>query len=332
MRKVMKRKIITLVLCILIAASVLSSTISAKTPLSITHQPQNSSFPENASAMWSVEAEGENLVYDWFIVYDGIAYNTKKSFSENHPWQEGITGDGYGNNDAGNVFFINGIGMALNGAEIYCVISDGTYSVTSSSAYITVGTPVSPPEITVPASVEAETGSELKLTCQATARNGDRIASYLWYETPTGELKDISVIGAKEGCEETEPTLVCDTSETGTRYYVCAVATENGGFAYSAVIAVSVIKAEATTNDTTQSTGNTGTEPAGTEPAGTEPKSSESTKTPGTSDTKEPTDDKPISLPAIILIVAAGIAVIVTVAIAVKKSKTPTGIRNDKKE
>lgn len=316
----MKRKPIFAIICTLLITAVLQLTSTAKTPLSITLQPQNSSFPENASAMWSVEAEGENLVYDWFIVYNGVAYNTKKSFSENHPWQEGITGDGYGSNDAGNVFFINGIGMALNGAEIYCVISDATCSVTSSSAYITVGTPASPPEITVPASVEAETGSELKLTCQATARNGDSIASYLWYETPTGELKDISVIGAKEGREETEPTLVCDTSETGTRYYVCAVATENGGFAYSAVIAVSVIKAEATTNDTTQSTDNTGTEPAGTEP-----KSSESTKTPGTSDTKEPTDDKPISLPAIILIAAAGIAVIVTVAIAVKKSKTRQG-------
>lgn len=319
----MKSKIITAVLCILIAASTLSLTAYAKTPLSITRQPQNSSFPENASAMWSVEAEGENLVYDWFIVYDGVAYNTKKSFSENHPWQEGITGDGYGSNDAGNVFFINGIGKSLNGAEIYCVVSDGTYSVTSSSAYITVGTPASPPEIDVPAHVETEVGSELKLTCHATAPNSDSISSYLWYETATGEFKDITVIGAKEGREETKSVLVCNTSEIGTRYYVCAVSTEKGGFAYSSVITVSVKKAEATTpGGTSNIPDDTDINP---QPSGSTKVTDNSDASDTVTDTEPHTENNSISLPAVILIVFCSVAVIggVTAAILIKKRKIP---------
>lgn len=240
----MNRKILSAAICALIIVLLFQLTALAQTPITITHQPQNSSFPENASAYWSVEADGEDLIYDWFIVYNGVAYNTKKSFSENHPWQEGVIGDGYGSNDEGNLFFINGIGTALNGAEIYCVVSDGTYSVTSSAAHISVGASASPPEIVVPASVEIEKDKILKLSCKATAPNNDRIVSYLWYETTTGELKDIVAIGAKEGYQESNSILVCDTTQLGTRYYVCAVKTAKGGIAYSSVIPVTVKKAQ----------------------------------------------------------------------------------------
>lgn len=97
----------------------------------ITRQPQNGTFPENSVASWSVEAAGDNLSYHWFIVYKGVTYDTNKSFAEGHPWQDGVLGSGYGSNDKGNTFFISGIGSALDGAEIYCIVSNKTGSVTS---------------------------------------------------------------------------------------------------------------------------------------------------------------------------------------------------------
>ena len=137
--------------------------------------------------------------------------------------------------------------MELNGAEIYCVISDGTSSVASAAAYLSVGMFASPPEIIVPASVEVEQDQILKLSCQATAPENDSVNSYLWYETTTGSLSNIAAIGVREGYEETNSILVCDTTQIGTRYYVCAVGTVKGGFAYTSVIPVTVKAAQTTT-------------------------------------------------------------------------------------
>lgn len=217
----------------------------------ITRQPQNGTFPENSVASWSVEAAGDNLSYHWFIVYKGVTYDTNKSFAEGHPWQEGVVGSGYGSNDKGNTFFINGIGSALDGAEIYCIVSNKTGSVTSTRAYISVGGSKSPPELKVSASVRVEKGKVLKLYCDAKASDGDEVKSYLWYETTTGKLKDIVAIGANEGYPEEDPILVCDTGKAGTRYYVCYVETKLGGKAYSSVIPVTVVEKAAPTQKPT---------------------------------------------------------------------------------
>ena len=137
---------IAAVLFTFILSFLLLTPVFAASQIEITRQPQNLVFPEHGSAYWNVEATGDDLVYTWFIVYEGVAYNTAKSFVENHPWQEGIVGDGYGQNDAGNEFFIDGIGSALDGAEIYCVISNETGSVTSQEAHISVSGKKSPPQ------------------------------------------------------------------------------------------------------------------------------------------------------------------------------------------
>lgn len=235
------RRILTALLFALILTVSAPAQVLAAGKIEITLQPQNMVFPENSSAYWTVEATGDDLVYDWFIVYKGVAYNTTRSFVENHPWQEGVVGDGYGRNDVGNGFFINGIGSALDGAEIYCVVSNKTGSVTSRSAYISVGGTKSPPQLKVPASVTVEKDKVLKLHCSAEASGGDKIKTYTWYETASGELKDIVAVGAKEGYTEDAPILVCDTTKTGTRYYVCYVETSLGGRAYSSVIPVTVV-------------------------------------------------------------------------------------------
>lgn len=246
----MKKATAVLMFILILATFALTPSLAAGN-IVITRQPQNGTFPENSVASWSVEAAGDNLSYHWFIVYKGVTYDTNKSFAEGHPWQEGVVGSGYGSNDKGNTFFINGIGSALDGAEIYCIVSNKTGSVTSARAYISVGGSKSPPELKVSASVRVEKGKVLKLYCDAKASDGDEVKSYLWYETTTGKLKDIVAIGANEGYSEEDPILVCDTGKAGTRYYVCYVETKLGGKAYSSVIPVTVVEKAALTQKPT---------------------------------------------------------------------------------
>ncbi len=246
----MKKATAVLIFILILATFALTPSFAAGN-IVITRQPQNGTFPENSAASWSVEAAGDNLSYHWFIVYKGVTYDTNKSFAEGHPWQDGVLGSGYGSNDKDNTFFINGIGSALDGAEIYCIVSNKTGSVTSARAYISVGGSKSPPELKVSASVRVEKGKVLKLYCDAKASDGDEVKSYLWYETTTGKLKDIVAIGANEGYPEEDPILVCDTGKAGTRYYVCYVETKLGGKAYSSVIPVTVVEKAAPTQKPT---------------------------------------------------------------------------------
>ena len=233
------KKFTAFLMITLLAAAMLVPVSAAEKPV-ITLQPQNSVYPEFASALWSVGATGENLSYDWYIVYNGTAYRTADAFAENHPWLNGVTGAGYGSNEAGDTFFIEGIGSALDGALIYCVVSNEAGSVTSESAYISVNGKKSPPRLNVPALVTVEQETVVKLLCEAEAAEGDSVSSYAWFETPTGQLKDIVAIGSSGGQPEEDPVLVCDTSTPGTRYYVCYVMTKLGGMAYSSVIPVTV--------------------------------------------------------------------------------------------
>ncbi len=233
-------KIFTAFLIITLLAAAMLVPVSAADKPVITLQPQNSVYPEFASALWSVGATGENLSYDWYIVYNGTAYRTADAFAENHPWLNGVTGSGYGSNETGDTFFVEGIGSALDGALIYCVVSNEAGSVTSESAYISVNGKKSPPQLNVPASVTVEQETVVKLFCEAETSGDDSVSSYAWFETPTGQLKDIVAMGSSGGQPEEDPVLVCDTSTPGTRYYVCYVMTKLGGVAFSSVIPVTV--------------------------------------------------------------------------------------------
>ena len=259
------KKFTALLMITLLAAAMLVPVSAAEKPV-ITLQPQNYVYPEFASALWSVGATGENLSYDWYIVYNGTSYRTADAFAENHPWLNGITGSGYGSNEAGDTFFIEGLGSALDGALIYCVVSNEAGSVTSESAYISVNGKKSPPRLNVPASVTVEQETIVKLFCEAEAAEGDSVNSYAWFETPTGQLKDIVAMGSSGGQPEEDPVLVCDTSTPGTRYYVCYVMTKLGGWAYSSVIPVTVTEKTVVTQPS--SGGSEG--PAATLPAGSE--------------------------------------------------------------
>lgn len=212
---------------------------AADNDIKIVLQPQNLVFPEYGDAAWSVEAEGENLVYDWFITFRGVTYDMVKAETENQPWLPYVTG-GCGRKNDGSLIFMYGIEKELNGAEIFCRISGNGSEVYSSKATIYIGSKTDPAQIRVPASVTADIGDEVKLTCEVDIPDGDAIESYLWCETKTGKLSDMTAIGFSEGYAENKPTLICDTSEPGTRWYICTVGTVRGGTSYSSVIPVTV--------------------------------------------------------------------------------------------
>lgn len=338
----MKKATAVLIFILILATFALTPSLAAGN-IVITHQPQNGTFPENSAASWSVEAAGDNLSYHWFIVYKGVTYDTNKSFAEGHPWQDGVLGSGYGSNDKGNTFFINGIGSALDGAEIYCIVSNKTGSVTSARAYISVGGSKSPPELKVSASVRVEKGKVLKLYCDAKASDGDEVKSYLWYETTTGKLKDIVAIGANEGYPEEDPILVCDTGKAGTRYYVCYVETKLGGKAYSSVIPVTVVEKAAPTQKPTATQKPAPVTPGADKTSGVQKTSEpDSVKAPdesavgmetdigepgsveSTTAAKQDSTGKTLSVKAVVLIVIACLAIggiIAGAAVALRKKK-----------
>ena len=157
------------------------------------------------------------------------------------PW-EAYAGESYGTQPIdGNTFtcFFGGIEEGLNGAEIWCVIEDGHYDVTSDRAIITVQGSVSPPEILdIPPSVTAYRGDSIELRCTARSNSNAQL-EFQWYETATGKLQHIQAL-----IEETSDYIFCSSEAAGTRYYVCCVTASNGGRAYSSVVPVTVLDAD----------------------------------------------------------------------------------------
>lgn len=189
---------------------------------------------------YSVKAFGEGLSYTWYIVINGRVFNTSEAISggEKQAWMDYVFGD-FGKNETGNSFYMNGIQSGMNGAEIFCRITDsnGNYAE-SKHALVSVSAVGSgmPPTITVPSAMTVEKDTPLDLYCGAEASDGSAL-TYLWYETESGSLKDILAI---DRGTETSDTLHCDTDKIGTRYYVCMVTTAKGGSGYSSVIVVNV--------------------------------------------------------------------------------------------
>ena len=238
------KKLTAILLAIGLLCMLAMPAMAASEPV-ITRQPQNPTYNEYATAMYTVTAHGSNLSCTWYMEYEGKTYNISNLSVGVQPW-EGFAGETYGpmapsTNGSFTTFtyFFGGIGPELSGARIYAVVEDGHYEVTSAKSVIQVVDGVgTPPEIKVVPSMEVYQDEVLDLFCDATDPRGGNL-SYLWYETSTGKLENI--IAINRGSEERD-TLRVDTSATGTRYYVCSVGTSNGGSAYSSVIPVTVLE------------------------------------------------------------------------------------------
>jgi len=217
-------------------------------PVIVLH-PQNANYPEYSVASYTVKAIGENLSAIWYMEYEGVVYEISDYTNGIEPW-EGYAGASYGamQEDANTfVFFFGGIGAALNGAKLWCVVEDGHYDTVSQQAIISVGNPYLPPVIEeFPAFLTVEQGEEIWLQCKALAP-GDSTLRYIWYETSTGKLQDIYAIS--EGDAENN-TWNCDTSKLGIRYYCCRVDSSEGGFSYSNVVPVKVVEKKAVVPET----------------------------------------------------------------------------------
>lgn len=246
-------------ICVLMLAVLLFCVqlpVSAKQEPVITRQLQNFTYPDCAYAEYSVTVNGSNLRCFWYLKYEGKTYNISDMTNGNEPW-EYYAGETYGPTESKNgsfvtfTYFFGGIESPLDGAEIYPVIEDGHFEVIGDSAIISINENAAmPPQIAVPAGMEVFKGANLDLYCDASSNTGSQL-SYLWYETKTGKLQDITAIN--KGAEVSD-TLRCDTSSVGTRYYVCMVTTEEGGSAYSSVIPVKVIEQAAIDPPTIKST------------------------------------------------------------------------------
>lgn len=239
----MKKLIFSMLIAVL--ACVFCIPAAAATEPEIVRQIQNSTFTEYDVATYEIKAYGYNLYCTWYMEFEGNVYNISDTSVGIQPW-EPYAGETYGAltpevNGAFSTFryVFRGIGPELDGAKIYAVITDGTHEITSQKAHIRVVDGVGkPPQIIVVSEMVVYEGEMLSLYCQATDPLGGTL-SYLWYETPNGELENI--IAVNRGAETTD-TLAVDTSSYGVYYYVCGVDTSNGGSAYSSVIKVTVLE------------------------------------------------------------------------------------------
>lgn len=227
--------LLVLLVCVLLAAPVWSAS---EGPV-ITMQPQSPNYPEYSVAIYTVKATGTNLSATWYIEWNGKTYNASDIGGAMQPW-EGYAGASYGARklDSNTFCFIfEGIEEELSGAKIWCVLEDGHYDVTSQPAYISVGDYSTPPEIvSIPASITVQQGESAEIRCVARSNDESQL-EFLWYETSTGKLPDIQALN--RGTEDSD-YIFCDTSQVGTRYYVCGITTSNGGSAYSSVVEVKV--------------------------------------------------------------------------------------------
>lgn len=235
----MKRKLISFFLSILLIGSLAVVAFAAPEEPEITLQPQSPNYPNYSVAIYTVKVEGTNLMATWYMEWKGDTYTISSIGGTMQDW-EPYAGESYGArklDDNTFAFIFEGIEYELDGAYIWCVIEDGHYEVTSQKARISVGNSSTPPEIvSIPAQLTVAQGEEAEIRCVAKSPDGSQL-SFLWYETDTGRMEDMRAVN--RGTEDSD-FMLCDTSNLGTRNYICRVETSNGGQTYSSLVPVTV--------------------------------------------------------------------------------------------
>lgn len=246
----MKKVITAILLLLILCMPVLQAAAAQGGPEIILH-PQNPYYPEYAVAIYTVKAEGTNLSATWYLEWMDRTFKISEFGGAMQPW-EAYAGEAYGArqlDDNTFIYLFEGIGAELDGAYIWCEISDGTNTVTTQRARIFVGDYSMPPEIlSIPSYVEVEQGEMGDVRCVAKSPDESQL-SFLWYETDTGKFEDMRAVNRGT---ETSDFMLCDTSAVGIRNYICMVQTDNGGLVLSSLVTVNVTeKVEETTVPTT---------------------------------------------------------------------------------
>lgn len=235
------KKILSLLLVVLLTAALVLPVMATPEGPVITMQPQSPNYPNYSVAIYTVKVEGKNLSATWYMEWQGKTYNISNIGGSMQPW-EAYAGESYGArklDDNTFMFLFEGIESDLDGAYIWCVIEDGHYDVTSQKARVSVGNPSTPPEIvSIPAGLTVQQGDMAELRCVARSNDESQL-TFLWFETDTGRLEDMRAVNRGE---ETSDYMFCDTSQLGTRNYLCMVQTSNGGITYSSIVPVTVVE------------------------------------------------------------------------------------------
>ena len=314
------RKTVCLLLAVLMSCLLAMPAMAAPEGPVITLQPQSPNYPHYSVAIYTVKAEGTNLQATWYMEWLGKTYTISDIGGAMQDW-EAYAGESYGArkvDDNTFIFVFEGIERDLDGGYIWCVIEDGHYAVTSQKSRICVGSEKMPPEIvSIPTELTVEQSAEAEIRCVAKSLDDSQL-SFLWYETDTGRLEDIRAVNRGT---ETADYLLCDTSEEGTRNYICMVESANGGMTYSSVVSVTVVEKQpkpTRPQDPTEPT-TTPTVPSEQPTVSTEGSTSE-TQAPTTTPDAPQQDELPWWTFLIVAVIAAVVG-FGTVVIFVKKKK-----------
>lgn len=234
------KKITCVILTCMLLCMLAAPSLAADNGPVITLQPQSPTYTQYAVALYVVKAEGNNLTATWYMDWLGATYNISDiGNGDMQPW-EPFAGASYGARqlDANTFSYtFEGLDYDLDGAMIWCVISDGTNSVTSQKARVSVKEFGPPPMILdFPAQLTVEQGAEAEIRCVATSPAENVQLTWRWFETKTGLMEDMEAITDPEYAD----FLMLDTSVIGTRYYLCEVSTSEGGIAFSSIVPVTV--------------------------------------------------------------------------------------------
>ena len=214
----------------------------------IVHAPQSYLWSQGDDAEYFCTVEGDPaklFTYTWHIVYEGKDYVMHGPTGAD-AWETPEPAKDYGVD--GDRCYFKGIRTWLDGADIYCVVSRATGSVTSPVAKIMVTKEklFFPPEITAPVEVFADVGEKVTLTVKGSCRSGNvtetkDFITYEWMECGTPNMESAILIGWKTGDLIATPSFSPSTAAEGVFYYICRV-TDGAGNAMENVSYSNVIK------------------------------------------------------------------------------------------
>ena len=221
-----------------ITSSAVTLTVapSAVAP-TITTQPAPQSVAAGGTASFSVTAAGTSLTYQWQSSPDGVAY-TNVSGATNA------------------TLTLAGVTMADSGRRFRVIVGNGSGSVTSSGALLTVASASTTPVIaTQPASTSVVAPATATFTVVA---SGSPTPSYQWQLSTDGGVTYADIAGATDSTYTTPPTVNADsgkrfrvnvTNSLGSLLSASAVLTVSSGSAPAVSVQPTSQGAYTTTND-----------------------------------------------------------------------------------
>ena len=223
------KKVFAILTAVMLAAGMLLSVlpVAAAEPLEIVNGPSNYIVPEGMNVMYSVNANGSDLSYEWFLRYKGADYPLLDAMETiSASWHDYI--DAVTLSPTGADITLENVKYGLDGAEIFCIVNGSGSVAVAGPAHIAVQkvTKTTLKKITkfaVKHVVNTTKDKLVKIPVKITEEAGYTY-SYQWYETHDGKLEHIQAL-----LYENEMVLIPDTSKTGTKYYVCMVEVSKNG-------------------------------------------------------------------------------------------------------